>query len=205
MKMRYIPNTLSILRMPFSVALLFLGKLPLWFLICYAIGGILDVLDGIVARRFQWQSELGQKLDSIGDGIFIVCAIIAAVISIELKIALYTWIVFAVLVTIRAVNMVITWVRFRRVGFIHTRSTRWSALPIYALLPVSIYLTYLPNIPLAIFVGMVSVAQLEETWILFAMRPGEYTMALKSYWEWKRDKRRALELEMEPERETVQA
>ena len=199
MKARYIPNIISISRIPFSIALLFLGGRPIWFIAVYAIGGVLDILDGLIARRFHWESEFGQKLDSIGDGVFVACALLTAIFAIELNISAYNYGIFAVLLAIRIVNMSITWVRFRRVGFIHTRSTRWSAFPIYVLLPVSMYLGYLPNPPLAAALVLVSLAQLEETFILFAMEKGEYTMAIKSYCEWKRGK--ALVIEVEPEKQ----
>jgi len=203
MKARYIPNIMSITRLPVSFALLFLGSRPIWFIAVYAVAGALDVLDGIVARRFHWESELGQKLDSIGDGVFVACALLAAIFAIELNISVYNYSIFAMLLAIRVVNMIITWVRFRRVGFLHTRSTRWSAAPMYILLPVSMYLGYLPNPPLAVFLVLVSLAQLEETYILFAMKKGEYTMAIKSYWEWKRDKALAIEIEPEKQEATV--
>jgi len=193
MKARYIPNIVSISRIPTSIALLFLGGRPIWFIAVYAVAGIADVLDGEIARRFHWESELGQKLDSIGDGVFIACAILAAIFSIELKISLYNFSIFAVLLVGRAVNMAITWVKFRRVGFLHTRSTRWSAIPMYILLPISMYLGYLPNPPLAVFLVLVTLAQVEETLILFAMEKDEYTMSIKSYRDWKRGRGAVIE------------
>jgi len=204
MKARHIPNILSISRIFFGIALLFLGKNKFWFLGCLAAAGISDVLDGILARRFGWESELGQKLDSAADGVYIVCAILAVIFSIEnLSVTLYNYAIFAVLFAGRAVNMVITWVKFRRVGFIHTRSSRWASVPIFILLPVSIILERVPNAALAVFLILTAVAQLEETWILFAMRKGEYTMSIKSYWEWKRDKALALEAAPEMQEATV--
>ena len=204
MKARYIPNIMSITRLPVSMALLFLGKYPVLFLTFYVLAGILDVFDGIVARRFNWQSELGEKLDSIGDWTFIACAVLAAALTIdEIHIPLYCYAIFAVLLAGRAVNMAITWVKFRKVGYIHTRSSRWAAIPIYILLPTSIFLGYLPTIPLAIFLVLTTIAQCEETWILHVMKPGEYTMSIKSYWEWKRDRDRALSAAARPEKEAV--
>jgi len=196
MKARYIPNILSISRMFLGIALLFLGKQKFWFLGCLVCAGITDVLDGILARRFGWTSELGEKLDSAADGVYIVCAILAVIFSIDnLSITLYNYAIFAVLFAGRAANMVITWIKFRKVGFIHTRSSRWASVPIFLLLPVSIFLERVPNQVLAIFLILTALSQFEETWILFAMQKGEYTMSIKSYWEWKRDKAREAALE----------
>jgi len=211
MKARYIPNILSISRIFFGLAFLPLGyfKLMPWFLACFVLAGVSDVLDGILARKFDWQSELGEKLDSAADGVYVFAAIFTVIFTVEnLKIALYCYVIFGLLLLGRAVNMIFTWVKFRRVGFIHTRSSRWASVPMFALLPLSVYLGYIPNIPLAVFLVLTTIAQLEETWILHIMRPGEYTMSLKSYWEWKRDREKALAAEAnaaEQERETIPA
>jgi len=199
MKARHIPNILSASRIPCALTLPFLGLLEnkLWFLAVFAYIGISDVFDGIIARKFNWQSELGEKLDSIGDGMYILLAIIAAIVSIEqITLAVYHYAIFAVLMLGRIVNQVVTWKKFRRVGFIHTRSTRWASIPIFILMPIAILLGQVPAIPLAIFLSLTAIAQVEETFILRAMQPGEYTMSIKSYWEWKRD--RALSIATEP-------
>jgi len=190
LKAKYIPNYLSVSRIIFGLAFLPLGLANLipWFLGCFAAAGVTDVLDGIIARRFNWQSELGEKLDSIADGVYISAAALTVVFTLEgLNIALYNYIIFAVLFAHRALNMIVTWVRFRRIGFIHTRSSRWASIPIFIMLPISVALGYIPQEPLAVFLVLTTISQLEETFILFAMKPGQYTMSLKSYWEWKRD------------------
>ena len=190
-KSKHIPNILSFARIPLSLVMFvfaWFGNMY-GFVICFVAAGLTDVFDGIIARKLNVQSELGEKIDSLADGVFLVMAIITAVFATEIYVPIYCFAIFAVLMVSRTVNMVFTWVKFRRVGFIHTRLTRWFAIPMFGLLLIAIsmpdvYIGY----PLAISLVLTTLAQLEETVILYAMQPDEYTMSLKSYPQWKRDR-----------------
>ena len=208
MKMRYIPNILSMSRIPVSLALPFLaGRFPLAFLICYGIGGVNDVLDGVLARRFHWESRLGAKLDSIGDGVFIVCVLIAAGLTLGPSLAAeglatYIYAIFGVFAAVKLFNIAVTRAKFRQWGFIHLRSARWSIIPLYFLFPLCIYQQKVYNPFVAVCLVLSMLALIEEVWILVVMEKHEYTMDLKSAYEWKRDKRRAALAAAEaPERE----
>jgi cardiolipin synthase len=72
--MRHIPNALCILRMLLvvPVALLLSAgeyRLTLWL---FAFAGFTDGLDGFLAKRFGWMSELGRILDPLADKILLV-------------------------------------------------------------------------------------------------------------------------------------
>lgn len=210
MKKRYIPNLLSLSRIPCSIALPFLaGRYAVSFLVCYFVAGIADVLDGVLARRFHWESRLGAKMDSVGDGVFIVCVVIAAILSLgpALKeegggIALYCYAMFGVLVAVKLVNIAFTRAKFKQWGFLHLRSARWAAIPLYVLFPVCIHFRKVYNIPVVICLALSVLACLEEIGILIIMERHEYTMNIKSIVEWRRDKRRtALEISAAPARE----
>ena len=64
-----IPNLLSGFRLLAAPVMLFLAWIdqPVGFLVLLAITLSTDALDGYLARRQSWQSELGTKLDSWGD------------------------------------------------------------------------------------------------------------------------------------------
>src|ERR1700704_3201759 len=73
-----IPNTLTVCRMvliPVFVSLLFYQRF-LWALGVFVIAGLTDGLDGLLARRFGWQSQLGTVLDPIADKLMLVTAFI---------------------------------------------------------------------------------------------------------------------------------
>ena len=215
-KLRHIPNILSLSRIPFSIAMPFLvskgGKYSVVFLVCYGFAGITDALDGMLARRFHWESKLGQKVDSIGDGVFIVCVVIAAVLALGPTlasgngIAIYCYAIFAVFAAIKVVNITFTRVKFKQWGFIHLRSARWSVVPLYILFPVCIHQQKVYNPFVAGCLVLSILACVEEILILIQMEKHEYTMDIKSIVEWRRDRRRAaVAVAAEPEREEALA
>ena len=73
-----LPNLLTIFRMaltPVFVSLLFYQKF-VWALAAFVVAGITDGLDGLLARRFQQQSELGRILDPIADKMMLVTSFV---------------------------------------------------------------------------------------------------------------------------------
>lgn len=74
MKPRDIPNLISIVRILLvgpTIYLLAQEEYALAFFM-FGIAGATDAADGILARRFNWQTELGALLDPIGDKLLLV-------------------------------------------------------------------------------------------------------------------------------------
>jgi cardiolipin synthase (CMP-forming) len=73
-----LPNLLTIVRMvliPVFVSMLFYQKF-VWALAIFVIAGITDGLDGLLARRFRQQSQLGRILDPIADKLMLVTSFV---------------------------------------------------------------------------------------------------------------------------------
>ncbi|HMF54738.1 MAG TPA: CDP-alcohol phosphatidyltransferase family protein [Pyrinomonadaceae bacterium] len=73
-----VPNLLTMFRMgliPVFVSLLFYQKF-VWALAVFAIAGVTDGLDGLLARRFDQSSQLGRILDPIADKLLLVTSFI---------------------------------------------------------------------------------------------------------------------------------
>lgn len=73
-----LPNVLTIFRMvliPIFVSLLFYQRF-VWALVVFVLAGVTDGLDGLLARRFDQQSQLGTILDPIADKLMLVTAFI---------------------------------------------------------------------------------------------------------------------------------
>lgn len=78
MRARDIPNLLCILRMFLAVpiAWMILGGDYLPALVLFFVAGFTDGLDGFLAKRFGWQSELGGLLDPIADKLLMFSAFV---------------------------------------------------------------------------------------------------------------------------------
>ncbi|MCW8829532.1 MAG: CDP-alcohol phosphatidyltransferase family protein [Gammaproteobacteria bacterium] len=74
MKPRHIPNLISVLRIMLVVPIMVLlarGEYLL-VLMLFVVAGLSDSLDGYLARRFDWRSQLGALLDPLGDKFLLV-------------------------------------------------------------------------------------------------------------------------------------
>jgi cardiolipin synthase (CMP-forming) len=76
--LHHIPNALCVLRMLMAIPVALLlarGRFDVT-LIVFGIAAITDGLDGFLAKRFHWTSELGKALDPLADKILLVTAFI---------------------------------------------------------------------------------------------------------------------------------
>ena len=81
MKLKNLPNSLSLLRIFLSIVIIFSAIFGETFsmltMIIYVIAGVSDMIDGPLARRIKdGRSELGATLDSIADLLMIIIAIV---------------------------------------------------------------------------------------------------------------------------------
>jgi cardiolipin synthase (CMP-forming) len=77
--LRQLPNALCVLRMLLAVPLawaLFHGQIG-YTLGLFAFAAVTDGLDGFLAKRFNWTSELGKALDPLADKILLVTAFVS--------------------------------------------------------------------------------------------------------------------------------
>lgn len=92
---KHIPNALTILRfllIPFIVILMIQDKY-IEAIIVLTISGITDILDGFIARKFNFISNFGKLIDPLADK----CTQITILISLALKNILPFWILTIVL------------------------------------------------------------------------------------------------------------
>jgi len=69
LRLRDLPNIISFLRLlaVMPVVLLLLEGNYGWALLIFVVAGLSDGLDGLLAKHFHWQSELGGILDPLAD------------------------------------------------------------------------------------------------------------------------------------------
>jgi len=118
---KYVPNSLSIIRMVLSVALLFFATKPWIFLAIYFASGITDFFDGKIARRYRVESSIGSKLDTWADAMLFVAAIVSVAFLAKLKIDIIKCLIpFGICTYHKLVNVMITKIRFNTWNMLHT-------------------------------------------------------------------------------------
>ena len=96
MNPRHLPNAITGLRLAMAPVLLWLlwaghYDAALWVAV---VAGASDALDGLLAKRFSWQSRLGSLLDPVADKLMLACAFL----GLWLAQALPGWLLVLVLV-----------------------------------------------------------------------------------------------------------
>jgi cardiolipin synthase len=117
-----LPNLISIVRLggiPLFLWLVLGPEADAWALLVLMAAGITDYLDGMLARKLNQTSRLGQLLDPIADRLYI----LAVVIGLALREIIPWWL--AVLLLLRDLLL------FALVPFLRTRG--YSSLPVHFL------------------------------------------------------------------------
>ena len=120
MKIKYIPNAISTLRLLLCIPLFILPPLTPLYMVIYFIAGATDVIDGPVARRIKGgASEFGSTLDSIAD-LILVLVLIFVVIPV-MEIWGWLWIAYICVVTLKVfASTGVGLFRFKEVISLHT-------------------------------------------------------------------------------------
>ena len=111
-------NGITFFRILCSLALVFCTPLSLPFYVIYAVAGLSDIFDGLIARKTNTATKFGAKLDTIADLIFTVFCLIKLMPILNIPIWLYIWI--AVITFIKAANIAAGYIRQKEFISVHS-------------------------------------------------------------------------------------
>ena len=169
---KYVPNTLSVLRilLSFILPLLARSEHRLGFVLLYFFIGSTDALDGMIARRYDLETSFGAKLDAIGDSLFFAAAV-ASLLLAGLDLQPYGVLMYLLVLTppvvYKLANVAVTKKRFGEWNMMHTLCNRFVFVSLACFVPVFIVLD---DINFWMVVGAavaICLACLEETITLF--------------------------------------
>ncbi|SEO03620.1 CDP-diacylglycerol--glycerol-3-phosphate 3-phosphatidyltransferase [Amphibacillus marinus] len=131
---KYIPNLLSLVRVSIAICLLFLSPYQLLFWVLYLSCGLSDMVDGAIARRFKVQSDLGSKLDSFADFVFVFSLLLTLIRYHSMSVWLLT--VILLVVIIKMTTLLIGYIKHRQFIVQHTVSNKVAGLTLFVYFPI---------------------------------------------------------------------
>lgn len=156
---KMLANYITMSRIIIAIVLLCFSTVNSIFIILYTIGGITDMIDGVIARKMKISSELGSRLDTVADLIF---GILIFKILIPYLVFPYLW-WFIVIAILKISAVFINFIKYNKVIIIHTYFNKLTGF----LLFIFIYLISFKNIDIyLILIGLIAtITSLEEIMI----------------------------------------
>ena len=101
--------------------------LPFWVL--YVIAGTTDMLDGFLARRWGVESKFGARLDSLADFVFVLA--VGYKLFPWLKLPTALWIIIGLIVLVKTVNAISSYVVKHKIEFLHTKANKLTGFLLF--------------------------------------------------------------------------
>ena len=155
---KHIANILTGCRILGSILLLFFPAFSVAFYIIYLFCGFSDMIDGTVARKTNSTSQFGSQLDTIADLVFVVVAIFKLLPVIHLPGWLWIW--GGAIAVFKLVNIVLGFVRRKKLVVLHTVLNKTTGLLLF-LLPLTLQFI-VPTYSLAVVCTVATIAALQE-------------------------------------------
>ena len=127
--MKALANGITIIRILCSIALLFCPAFSSAFYALYLTAGVSDMVDGWVARRTHTASELGDKLDTIADIVFVIVCLVKLLPILDIPVWLCIWI--GVIALIKIINIISGFVVQKRFVAVHSTMNKVSGLLLF--------------------------------------------------------------------------
>lgn len=157
---KYVPNMLSIFRILLSVLLIPLYPVDYIFIFVYLTIGVTDVLDGLIARKFGYVSELGAKLDSIADLIFYSIYVFLFLKLFSSAFDSILQVILILIISIRVTNMILTKLKYKKIAFVHTVANKLTGIIVFLAPMVLLYVNHTVSIKIMFAIALI--AAIEE-------------------------------------------
>lgn len=164
-------NAITIYRIvtfPLLLFLIFTDRFDLfkWFLLA---SFFTDAIDGFLARKYQAASVLGAKLDSIGDDLTVLAAVIG-LFAAHFHFIEEQWLLFIVLFGLFLIQLILSLKKYKKMSSFHTYLAKIAAV-VTAVFLLSVFFFEQIIYPLFYAAFVITALELiEETVIVFFLR-----------------------------------
>ncbi|MCU0367742.1 MAG: CDP-alcohol phosphatidyltransferase family protein [Cyclobacteriaceae bacterium] len=170
-----------IIAFPFLLMFIYFNRLDIfkWLII---ISFFTDAIDGYLARKYKANSILGAKLDSIGDDLTILAAIIGLAVF-RFEFLKQEWLIFAIPLFFFFVQLIAAFIRYGKMSSFHTYLAKTAAI-LQGLFLCSMFLFEHPYYPLFYATAVVTLIELIEEIFIVIILPEWKTNVKGLYWVW---------------------
>jgi cardiolipin synthase len=167
----YIINGITVYRIvaaPFLIFLIFTGRVDLfkWLL---AVSFFTDLVDGYLVRRYKTTSIFGARLDSVGDDLTVLAAVIGLLV-LKTDFIKEQMEIFIILFVLYAFQNISALIKYRKMTGFHTYSAKAAAI-LQGLFLILIFLLPQPVYPLFYGAAIATGIDLIEETILVILLP----------------------------------
>lgn len=127
--MRQLPNMITLLRIPLSIATLVVPPFSVLFWMFYLSSGATDLMDGFLARRLHLESSFGARLDSIADLVF--AGSLTVFVLRNIRIPPWLWLCALAIALLRFVSYGIGCYKYHDLAGLHTWANRCTGILIF--------------------------------------------------------------------------
>jgi CDP-diacylglycerol--glycerol-3-phosphate 3-phosphatidyltransferase len=168
-----------IIAFPVLLVFIFTHRLDIfkWLII---ISFLTDAVDGFLARKFKANSILGAKLDSIGDDLTILAAIIGLVVF-KMEFLKKEWLIFAIPLFFFFIQLIAAFIRYGKMSSFHTYLAKTAAI-LQGLFLCSMFLFSNPTYALFYATALVTLLELIEEIVIVIVLPEWKTNVRGLYW-----------------------
>lgn len=138
--------------------MLFFPAFSLGFWVLYSWGGISDMIDGTIAKKLNAESELGSRIDSVADLVFVICSAIMILPSVHLPVWIWFW--TAVIGSVKMAGIIIGSYRQRKLAIPHSISNKLTGILLFCL-PFA-FIPFEALIPAVIVCAMATASLVED-------------------------------------------
>ena len=124
-------NTITVIRIVCSIALIFCPVFSPAFYALYITAGVSDAADGAVARKTGTVSEFGSRLDTTADFVLVVVCLIKLIPVVYVPSWLIIWIIL--IAVIRLINLISGYVIRKEIVALHTVMNKVTGILLFVL------------------------------------------------------------------------
>ena len=128
---KYIADAITVLRIVFSIIMLFCPVFSHWFFVMYLLCGLTDMTDGAAARKLNCADKFGEKLDTAADLVFAAAALIKIIPALNIQKRIFYWI--CAIAVIKIINIVLCFVINKEFAAIHTIMNKITGFMLFVL------------------------------------------------------------------------